>query len=279
MADRNQSAYARPSLVRYYGQLHQLQPAEQGILERLKDRLPAMAMLDIGVGGGRTTQHFWPRVGDYTGIDYSAEMIAACRARLGCSGSTLAGSDLAAPPSARAGLKAPNLAVMDARDLSAFTDHSFDLIWFSFNGLDYVSHADRLQVLREVHRVGKPGAYFVFSSHNLRGIAQAFDYRLHLSFNPLSAYVDLVMWGLLRWFNRGIQMSDLAQSDHLILRDESHNFALQTYYIHPAAQVEQLAFGFRPIEVYPWTQRHPVKSLEDPALASPLWLYYLCQVL
>lgn len=259
MADRNQTAYAQPRLVRYYGQLHQLQPAEQGILAGLKDQLPTMAMLDLGIGGGRTTQHFWPRVGQYTGIDYSAEMIAACRARFGDAG--------------------PTLAVMDARDLSAFADHSFDLIWFSFNGLDYVSHADRLQVLREVHRVGKPGAYFVFSSHNLRGMAQVFDYRQHLRVNPLTTYVDLVMWGLLRWVNRGIQIRDLAQADHLILRDESHNFALQTYYIHPAAQVEQLAFGFRPIAIYPWMQRHPVASLEDPALTAPLWLYYLCEVI
>lgn len=259
MADSNQRAYAQPSLVRYYTHIHQLQPAEQAILQRLQNQLPTMAVLDLGIGGGRTTQYLLPQVGQYTGVDYSAEMIDVCRQRF-------------AHPSA-------TLAVMDARDLSAFTDNSFDLIWFSFNGLDYVDHDDRLRVLREVCRVGKPGAYFVFSSHNLRGMAQIFNYRQHLSLNPLTTYVNLVMWGLLRWFNRGIQMSDLAQSDHLILRDESHNFALQTYYIHPAAQVEQLAFGFRPIEVYPWTQRHPVKSLEDPALASPLWLYYLCQVL
>jgi SAM-dependent methyltransferase len=258
MADGNQTAYARPSLVRYYTQLQQLQPAEQGILARLKDQLPTMAMLDLGIGGGRTTQHFWPRVGQYTGIDYSAEMIAACRARFGRPG--------------------PNLAVMDARDLSAFADNSFDLIWFSFNGIDYVSHADRLKILREVHRVGKSGAYFVFSSHNLRGMAQTFDYRQHFSLNPLTTYVNLVMWGLLRWFNRGLQIADLAKADHLILRDESHNFALQTYYIDPTAQIQQLEFGFRHIDIYPWTQTTPVKGLDDPDLTSPLWLYYCGQV-
>ena len=263
MADCNQTAYAQPNLVRYYAQIHQLQPAEQGIWARLMDRVSAMTMLDLGIGGGRTTQHFWPRVGQYTGIDYSAAMIAVCRARFGHPGPNRVG---------------PNLAVMDARDLSAFADNSVDLIWFSFNGIDYVSHADRLQILREVHRVGKPGAYFVFSSHNLRAMAQGFDYRQHLNFNPLTTYVNLVMWGLLRWFNRGVQIADLARADHLILRDESHNFALQTYYIHPAAQVDQLAFGFRHIEVYPWTQSTPVASLEDPALTPPLWLYYCCEV-
>ncbi len=254
MADRNQTAYAKPSLVRYYAQLQRLQPAEQGILARLKDQLPTMAVLDLGIGGGRTTQHLLPQVGQYTGIDYSTEMIDVCRHRFGHLGA--------------------RLAVMDARDLSAFADDSFDLIWFSFNGIDYVSHADRLKILREVHRVGKPGAYFVFSSHNLRGIAQAFDYRQHLSLNPLTTYVDLVMWGLLRWFNRGVNIGELTRADHLILRDESHNFALQTYYVNPVFQVQQLAFGFRHIQVYPWTQTDPVNDLDDPALTSPLWLYY-----
>lgn len=263
MADRNQTAYAQPRLVRYYTQLHQLQPAEQGILARLTDRLPTMAMLDLGIGGGRTTQHFWPQVGHYTGIDYSAAMIAACRTRLDALGLSI--------PDA-------NLAVMDARDLSAFADNSFDLIWFSFNGIDYVGHEDRLKILREVRRVGKPGARFVFSSHNLRAMAPMFDYRQHLRVNPAKTYVDLVMWGLLRWANRGLGRADLEKAAHLILRDESHNFALQTYYIHPAAQVEQLAFGFRQVEVYPWTQSSPVDSLEDATLTEPLWLYYCCEV-
>lgn len=254
MADRNQVAYAQPRLVRYYAQLQQLQPAEQGIWARLQARWPTLTMLDMGIGGGRTTQHFWPRVGQYIGIDYSADMVTACRARFGSDG--------------------PTLAVMDARDLSAFADASFDLIWFSYNGLDYVSHADRLQILREVHRVGKPGADFVFSSHNLRAMAQVFDYRQHLRLNPITTYVDLAMWGLLRWFNRDLTIADLAQADHQILRDESHNFALQTYYIHPEAQIEQLAFGFRDVAVYPWTQQHPVESLDDAALTVPLWLYY-----
>ncbi|WP_198807038.1 class I SAM-dependent methyltransferase [Leptolyngbya sp. BL0902] len=254
MANRNQSAYAQPSLVRYYTQIQQLQPAEQGLWAELQARLPTLTMLDLGIGGGRTTQYFWPQVGQYTGIDYSPEMIAACRARFGSDG--------------------PNMAVMDARDLSTFADNSFDLIWFSYNGLDYVSHTDRLQILQEVHRVGKPGGSFVFSSHNLQAMAHVFDYRQHLSLNPITTYVDLVMWGLLRWFNRGLTVADLVKADHLILRDESHNFALQTYYIHPEAQIKQLAFGFRDIEVYPWTRPDPIASLKDPALAIPLWLYY-----
>lgn len=258
VADSNHAAYSKPSLVRYYSQIHQLQPAEQAILQRFQERLPTMAVLDLGIGGGRTTQYLLPQAGQYTGIDYSAEMVAACRQRFSQSSATFA--------------------VMDARDLSAFADNSFDLIWFSFNGLDYVSHDDRLRILQEVGRVGRSGAYFVFSSHNLRGMVPVFNLRQHLSLKPVKTYVDVAMWGLLRWFNRGLTPADLKSADHLILRDESHNFALKTYYIDPAAQIQQLAMGFHSVEVYPWTQRTPVDNLNHPALADPLWLYYCCQV-
>jgi ubiquinone/menaquinone biosynthesis C-methylase UbiE len=40
-----------------------------------------MKMLDIGVGRGRTTMHFAQAAEEYWAIDYSEEMIAACRER------------------------------------------------------------------------------------------------------------------------------------------------------------------------------------------------------
>lgn len=58
-----------------------LQPPEAVILSKLRARLATMRMLDIGVGAGRTMLHFAPVAGEYWGIDYSAEMIAACHAR------------------------------------------------------------------------------------------------------------------------------------------------------------------------------------------------------
>ena len=184
--DPNRDVYSSQNVVRHYAQLKLLQPAEQAVLTRLNPQLAQMKMLDIGVGGGRTTHHFHQRVGDYVGIDYAAEMIAACRQRF-ADGS---------PPLA--------LEVGDARDMGDFPDQSFDLILFSFNGIDYISHADRLRVLKEIHRVGKPGGYFCFSSHNLQGIERAFDWRSQLQLNPLQTYVDLIMCGLLRYFNRGL---------------------------------------------------------------------------
>ncbi len=260
MSERNQSVYTSAGIVSYYAQLNQLQPAERAIFDQLKDQLSTMAVLDIGIGGGRTTQHLLPLVGHYTGIDYSLDMIAACQRRF---------SHPARPI---------DLAVMDARDMRQFADNSFDFILFSFNGIDYVSHGDRLRILQEIHRVGKPGSRVLFSSHNLQSMARAFDARQHLSLNPLKTYENLAMWGLTRCFNRSVSLRDIQAAGHLVLKDESHNFRLQTYYIRPAEQVAQLAFGFHSIEVYPWQRGTKMTGPADAVAAQAAWLYYFCIV-
>src|SRR5690606_12109488 len=101
-------------------------------------------ILDIGVGGGRTTPYLLDVSRDYIGVDYAPKMIKKCRAQY---------------PSV-------TFEVCDARDLSHFGPASFDLIFFSFNGIDYVDHADRIKILCEVRRVLTDQGAFVFSAHN-----------------------------------------------------------------------------------------------------------------
>ena len=124
--DRNLKTYTSADIVGYYSQLKALQPAEEAILTLLKPGLGSMKMLDIGVGGGRTTRHFAAVTAEYVGIDYSAGMIDACKER--CSGDANT-----------------TFHVGDARDLSRFEDDCFDFILFSFNGIDYIS--DRKSVV------------------------------------------------------------------------------------------------------------------------------------
>ena len=75
-----------------------------------------MKMLDIGVGGGRTTLHFAPLVKEYVGIDYSQNMIKACQERFA----------------------QVSFQTADARSMGIFKDSTFDFILFSYNGIDYI---------------------------------------------------------------------------------------------------------------------------------------------
>ncbi|MBF0440241.1 MAG: class I SAM-dependent methyltransferase, partial [Magnetococcales bacterium] len=81
--------------------------------------------MDIGCGGGRTAFYLKLLTNDYRGIDYSDPMIRACKERF---------------REAEA-----QFSVEDARDLSVFDKESFDFILFAYNGLDYISHKERIK--------------------------------------------------------------------------------------------------------------------------------------
>ncbi|CAA9494667.1 MAG: hypothetical protein AVDCRST_MAG67-1597 [uncultured Solirubrobacteraceae bacterium] len=148
--ETSQALFMRDEVVAEYATFDFLLEPERVILRRL-DELSAMRVLDLGVGGGRTTSQLLGRVGRYVGVDMSPLMVQACRERF----ADRLGSDV-------------RFAVCDARDLSAFADDSFDLVLFTFNGIDsVVRDDDRRRVLHEVRRVCAPGATFAFSSDNL----------------------------------------------------------------------------------------------------------------
>ncbi len=260
MSEKNEATYSATNIVNYYAQLELLQPAEQTILNQLRDKLPTMKMLDIGIGGGRTTKHFAPLVESYTGIDYSHGMVEACQRRFQNTTSPV------------------TLQVGDARDMAEFADDSFDFILFSFNGIDYVSHGDRLNILREINRIGKTGCYVLFSSHNLQAMAKEFDWKNKLSFNPVSTYVNLVMLVILMLCNLSISRKQLAAAKHLVIKDESHNFSLETYYIRAEEQTKQLEKGFDDIEIYSWQTGLQIADPSELRNHPDLWLYYFCRV-
>jgi ubiquinone/menaquinone biosynthesis C-methylase UbiE len=143
----NLEVYRNPEVVSHYASLQYLTPCEQYLFDR--HVTSGMAVLDIGVGGGRTSAYLSSRASRYVGVDFSEEMVLACRRKF------------------------PQLefAVSDASDLSAFPDSAFDAIVIAFNGLDCLFPAEqRRRCLRECGRVLKPGGVFIFSSHNPRSI-------------------------------------------------------------------------------------------------------------
>ena len=259
MFEHNHQVYTAREIVQHYSQLRQLQPAEQSILDLLSNRWSHMKMLDVGIGGGRTTQYFSRVVKEYVGIDYSEEMVSVCQKRF--------------PSSSQLRIE-----VGDARDMSQFPDNSFDFILFSFNGIDVISHSDRLRVLKEVSRVGKSGGYFFFSSHSLQGLEREFKWQNQISLNPLKTYVNMIMFALLRFFNRSISLQQIKHSEHEIIQDESHNFRLKQYYIRPQEQLNQLKAAFENIRMYSWTSGLEITTQQELSDHSDMWIYYLCKI-
>jgi len=257
--ESNRATYRKTAVVKQYAGAGALQPPEVSILNLLRPSLPDMTMLDIGVGGGRTTQHFAPFARDYVGVDYSEKMIDMCRRRF-------------------SGWPALRFEVCDAQCMERFADAMFDFILFSFNGIDYLSHAGRLRALREIHRIGKPGGYFAFSTHNLQSAGLLLELRPHLSLNPVRMAKKAVKWFLLRHvFNRHIPSGGLNTAGAAILNDGAHRFGLRTYYISPMQQLAQLSGGFRDIRAYELLGGQEIAGTDALTANMDDWLYYLCR--
>ena len=144
MIDIDLQAYEEPTLVALYSRSVDLQPPEATLFERLRSKLGSMDVLDLGVGAGRTSLHFAPVAKSYLGVDYSAAMIEACSRRM---------------PGVR-------FLVGDARSMDFAANSSFDLVLFSYNGIDHLTGAERAQFLLEARQILRPGGFLIFSSHN-----------------------------------------------------------------------------------------------------------------
>lgn len=143
----NLPTWNRPDVAAHYSSLAYVTPCEQLLFDQFLGR--GMQILDLGVGGGRTTPYLSSIAGRYIGGDYAPSMIAECQK------------------------KYPHLEfqVVDAADLSRFANASFDAVIMAFNTVDNIIPGEsRLKALREIHRVLKPNGILIFSSHNMRSI-------------------------------------------------------------------------------------------------------------
>ncbi|MGO8763054.1 MAG: class I SAM-dependent methyltransferase, partial [Desulfobaccales bacterium] len=156
----NKKNYELAKIVEYFANEDSLQEPEIVILNMLKEELKDMKMLDIGVGGGRTTYYFAPLVKEYVGIDYSSGMIEACNNKYYNINNNI------------------SFIQCDVRNMSIFENDTFDFILCSFNGMDYISFDDRFKALKEIKRTAKNNAYFCFSSLNILYLREVFKFRL-----------------------------------------------------------------------------------------------------
>lgn len=264
----NLEIYRDPAVVSHYASLDYLTPCERFLFDAYLR--PGMAILDVGVGGGRTTPYLSHRASRYVGVDYSDEMIRLCRDKF----------------------PQTEFRVADAADLAQFPEGSFDGVVFAFNGLDYVLPGEkRGQCLRECARVLKTGGVFIFSSHNPRAIlvrpswdrqrVRAFAHRLIPASGVLfsGALIGLTMIKSIHAFLRAFTGSMMRmlrrvptvafwRGDGCIL-DSAHG-GLMTHYSTPEhAIAENSSAGFRFVTLLGSDYPKPSRELVTD------WYYYV----
>ena len=244
----NQKAYGRADVVEYFQGFGDLFETEKILFEKLAPKIRNAKLLDIGIGGGRTTKHLLDFCSNYTGVDYVREYVDDTAKKF---------------PEA-------NILWADAKDLTPFEDRSFDFVLFSFNGLDCISHEDRLMALCEIHRVLRPGGIFMFSSHN----------RDYYNFNKLpwkqkiqfdQKFLKYLLYCLYHLpTHLRMKKHEIFSDEYALVNDGDHRFSMLLYYISIGKQVAQLnANGFENVEAY-----NINGEMVESDTASH-WIYYL----
>lgn len=245
----NWGVYHSPGVERSYTS-RTLSPAETLVLLKYQPCFAGRAVLDIGVGTGRTTSFLQPLAGRYACLDYSPAMVRR----------------------ARQAFPEADVRLLDMRDLSPWPPGTFHFVLASSNVLDAVSHEDRLATLIEIRRVLAPDGVFVFSSHNRRYRLAGHGPQLELSRNPITQMLMAGRYLHCLRNHRRLSAHRRQAADYALFDDPGHDFALIHYYIAREHQAAQLAgAGFQPLEVID-RNGHALDADEDDA-ANPNLIY------
>lgn len=139
--DLNLSTNSTPQAVKFYSELKELQPEEKVLLPRyIKSDT---RVLELGAGAGRVTHRLNELTQNLTISDFSPKMVSYLREQ---------------------GFEA---SVINAMDIP-YPNEEFDVVVFSFNGLDELNpEPRRIKALNEINRVLKKGGHFIMSAHNI----------------------------------------------------------------------------------------------------------------
>jgi ubiquinone/menaquinone biosynthesis C-methylase UbiE len=235
--------YEAKGFVNHYIPESGLQPPEIKIFQELKDELPNIRMLDIGVGAGRTTEHFAPIVKEYIAIDYSRAMVEACRKKF----------------------RHYRIEVADARNLGIFRTGYFDFVLFSFNGIDAVEHEDRLKIINEIHRILRKDGYFCFSTLNL--ISRIIRPPIKLYKNPLLQSIAIYNFAL----NKNLRKK--IKPKHQMVYLKYREFLARLYFILPNEQIKQLLdTGFSETRAFDLENGNEISDLRK---CQDFYIYFL----
>ena len=246
----NRTAYSNNKVLDYYIGLDRLFPAETVLFEKLSETIRNSRVLDIGIGGGRTTRHLLWLTDTYVGIDYVHQFIDEARSRY----------------------RTGEFLVADASDLTEFADEAFDFVLFSYNGIDALSHQERMKSLKEIYRVLSKGGTLMFSGHNLD--YRHFDKPYWLINPEFNAGLIKNFFSYLFFLPRHLRMKrrEIYDDEYAIVNDCDHRYSLLVYYTSIGAQIKRLAeIGYSGSTAYNH-KGEPVTSDVDS-----LWIYYVAR--
>ena len=240
------ASYSRPAF---------LYAPELRLLGLLKERWGSIEMLDVGIGAGRTTAYFAELVQRYVGIDYAPNMVEQARQRFASRW-----------PHAE-------FACADATQMEGYGDASFDLVMFSYNGIDCVDFDARRAVLNEMRRVCRPEGWVVFSSHNFHSIAKHLRFQFHKHPRAL-----LEEWQRYRTMCRhNSNLDSIIELEQVSFVDGTARDSRYSY-VKPDAQSEALlAMGFKEVRLFSCLGGDEItgtRAFEDERVS---WVYYFCR--
>ena len=170
--DRNKQTYESGKSVNFFSSLDNIHEVEKKIIEKYFFG----KILDLGCGCGRTTKYLFEKGYDVTGVELAENMVKEAKRKF---------------PEIK-------FEVGDACNLK-FPDESFDIVFFSAQGLDYIfPEGKRVKALEEISRVLKRRGYFIYSSHNPK--------KLISKFRPLFFLRNLVRGSLFSKFKNEKQI-------------------------------------------------------------------------
>src|SRR4030095_15470587 len=248
--DKNKEAYENESIYPAYFGKPWLLNAEKKFIRLFSKKISSFEMLDVGIGGGRTTFFFAPKVRNYVGIDYSTKMVGYCQEKF-------------------VTFRHVEFAEMDARDLSTFSTERFDLILFSFNGIDCVDYNGRKRILLEFNRVLKTGGLLLFSFHNVRHVYRLYSFQMPR--NPFKIPREVTRTRKLREINGGT--APYAGRELFTIYDGADHFQTLILYLLPERQREDLLnAGFEPEQ---WQDLQSGKTLSRHQLVHTTnpWIF------
>lgn len=255
----NKETYLSPEVIKFYSEYVSLQPPEKTIFELLAPSLPVAKMLDVGVGAGRTTEYFAPLVKSYAAFDFSAGMIDQCKIKF----STRF-------PDAR-------FEVGDAKDLHQFENEKFDFILFSFNGIDHMPIASRVQFLKKARALLAPGGHLCFSTHNIFSLRRltvgaVFKWRL----NMLATMSKVARRIKVRSMNAA-ELRSIETADYVFVNDGTHDFGLKLCFMRPSFQIQMLReCGWNHIRAFELGSGKEHATEKDICATEDGWIYFLC---